>query len=1204
MTHAPSDENNRDIVANNDIRPSANEQGRHTNEENPDVIQSRASNPAQSVWVGASAGSGKTKVLVDRLLRLMLPNAEGMGATAPHRILCLTFTKAGANEMALRINAVLGRWAVLDDTLLEKELSALLDITPSSAQMIAARHLFARILDTPGGMKITTIHGFCQSVLARFPLEAGLIPNFEAIEEDKASALMNAARDSVLTVMRSHPDHPLAPIMARLLHTQQEDVFTKDLSSLISERLCLRALEDTKEEWDTILASQLDITAGATETEILREACDDKNIDIQGLREACKCMAAQKTKGAQQAAIHIQDWLESPSALRIATFNDYACGAYLTASGSIRARLTNKDIDTNHPQIADIVHAEAERVLNVTDHIMRAKLYQNTLDLLQIGSAVADKYHALKRTHNVLDYDDLILFTLTLLQKQDITPWVMYKLDGGIDHILVDESQDTNPEQWEIIRILCDEFFSGLSAAEDRQLNNEGPINRTLFVVGDEKQSIYSFQRAAPHLFHKMRAYFKEKIENAGKIFKNERINTSFRSVSCVLDLVDAVFSNENVSKGLGEDLLPHYSHRTRAKKHGGLCELWPLFENDEDNKKQTEFEPWSLPTQIEDKPSAQNSLANYIANRIEDWLKNGEILESENRPIEPRDIIILMRSRSDLMTQITRALRLRGIPISGLDRMVLSDQLPVMDLLSCARFALLPDDDLSLACLLKSPLIGLNEQDLFDIAIDRPASLWQAVKNKAPDHITSYLKSLIKAGSTLKPYEFFSFITQSPCPASALYTEEDSAIKTGLYCLQRRLGNDIFDPIEEFLGQSLQFETDHTPSLQGFVIWHDQSSHSIKREMEEATDEVRIMTVHGSKGLQAPIVILPDTVPSKNRQRDRLLWPDVKSPDPRAMPLWAANKDAQAKPYMDLRGHYDDDNTEEYRRLLYVAMTRAEDRLYIGGALKSGKLPDDSWYRYVEQSFYIMKDVQSIPIEGKSNIVAIKDGAVIRKIYTPHTATDIAEKNADTDTKTQGKIAIPPYLLTPAPKEQDPPRPLIPSRPSEPEPAMRSPLASTQDYRFKRGNLTHALLQLIPDIPASRRSHTIRTYLARPSNALPEHLQDSITSEVLDIVNNPEYALLFGASSMAEVPITGLIDNKLVTGQIDRLYVDDRRVMIVDYKSNRPSPRDPADIPAQYIKQMRSYKKAITAIYPDRPIKTYLLWTDTAIMMEVGSDS
>ncbi len=1259
----------------------------------PNVIQQRASDPASSVWMSASAGSGKTKVLVDRLLRLFLPDQDGHGATPPHRILCLTFTKAGASEMAIRINKVLGEWAIAADTDLQKALRSLLGYAPTDQQKMIARHLFAKVLDAPGGLKITTIHAFCQSVLSRFPLEAGLTPNFDPIDENEAARLIEQARDQILDEARTGQNPHMADIVMRLLHSQQEDTLMKELGNLTGERLQMAKLAHRRDHWADILATQIGIAPDLDEAQLTRTVCDDTAFDKHGLYEACTCLAGLPQKTSKTNAVLIQDWLDSTPAARADMLDDYMYKVYIAKStGNMNKNLLNKTIQNQHPHIGDILEREADRLLTFIDQRLKIRLFRNTLDFLTLGLAVLERYQDIKESRAILDYDDMIIRTLHLLNTRDISPWVMYKLDGGIDHILVDESQDTNPEQWEIIDLLTDEFFSGQSAADER----DDPVDRSLFVVGDKKQSIFSFQRAAPHLFDEKRAYFEEKAQHAGKKWRNEPINTSFRSVSSVLRLVDTVFSDESVLKGVENTILTHDSFRTRKDGAAGLCELWPLFKRDQDAEKQrkqaAKNEKWPLPITIEDTPSPQNQLASYIADRIADWIDRGEILKSRGTPITADDIMILVRSRSDIVTQISRALRLKNIPVSGLDRMVIGDQLPVMDLLACARFALLPDDDLSLACVLKSPLINFDDNQLMDLAIDRGTdSLWQRVKATAPAAVTRYLKALIAAGAREKPYEFFSFILQTPCPADYTVRPHDAADApnnndrddnngndaatatqpnaptntpardtaaaksrteaqkplTGLYALERRLGNDIFDPLEEFLNLTLQYEEEHIPHLQAFLIWQKSSDQTIKREMEEAGGEVRIMTVHGSKGLQAPIVILPDTIRvSQSQKKQRLLWPDKTGLD---MPLWAANSDSEDNLFATHSAALKERDNEEYRRLLYVAMTRAEDRLYIGGAQKDKPIAD-SWYYYIQSGFEKCDDAVKVPFHQPHKNVSHSDTVAddtndedtphALRIYntrtqppkhkapaspTAKTAHDGQDgydgkhddghdnehddgrntATADTNAATlrlhpDDHIDLPPYLLEPPPPEHDPPRPLIPSRPSESEPAARSPLQSTEDRRFLRGNVTHSLLQILPDIDEGHRAQAIRTYVSRPAFAFSQDVQDSITAEVLDILHHPDYAVLFGPKSMAEVPITGLIDGKLMTGQIDRLYVDDDIVKIVDYKSNRPSPTQIEDVPAQYIKQMASYRSAISDIYPNRAIETYLLWTDTARIMRV----
>lgn len=1151
----------------------------------PNVAQRYAADPSSSVWVGASAGTGKTKVLVDRVLRLLLPRAEGQPATKPHRILCLTFTKAGASEMALRINKTLSEWAVMDeddkvqnpvknqDKGLKTRLRELTGKDPSTSDIRAARRLFAEVVDTPGGLKIMTIHAFCQSVLGRFPLEAGLSPHFTVIDEAPAQELLAQARSKVIA--RARDDHQTIEHIAlqQLAAEMNEGQFMDVLKNICSERLQLRSVLSASALGDDAMAPddlylflyralcQLqglsNNVANSDYNDMLQAACGRDGHGWELVR-----MLATGGKTDQDMAQKLQRWLEMDVTSRFQNFSLYR-SVFLTTSETVR-KLPCKTVKEAYPHSEDMFRQEAQYLLELEENIKAMRCASFTAYLLLFGSQILQEYQYLKEAQAALDYDDLIAYTKQLLDNSD-SAWVMYKLDEGLDHILIDEAQDTNPEQWQIIKALVDDFFTGQGQREE--------LAPTIFTVGDEKQSIYSFQRAAPAEFDRMRNYFADKVTKARQNWNPQTLNISFRSTQSVLQLVDAVFDDPQTWQGLGQEKVSHHSFRTGEE---GLVELWPLFETAD---KAPDI-PWDPPLTIQETVSSQAQLADFIADKIKGWLDNGEILKSKNRPMRPGDIMILVRTRTVLVSRIVRALKKKNVPVSGADRMVLGEQLAIQDLRALAAFSLCPSDDLTLACVLKTPLIGWGDDKLYNVAIDRQGSLWEAVQQSGDERVVRYLKIMIAEGQIDHPYEFFSKILQRPCPADD---------KSGLRAIRSRLGDDALDPLDEFQNATLSFERDHLPTLQGFLVWQEQNDITIKRELEEDSDCVKVMTVHGSKGLQAPVVIMPDMTRSSSAKRTpRLLWPDKSGLD---LPLWSPKAQYDAQSYIEARANVERQLDEEYRRLLYVALTRAEDRLYLGGYQTRKKPIDESWYYHVEKAFARLPEAETIPFGDD-------DRPALRLI---NYQTKPAEERIQTDIVQKHEKARPAWLDLAAAEEPFPPRPLMPSRPSEPEPSMCSPLDRENNYRFRRGNLTHKLLQTLPDIAPDKRHKAAEVFIRQKGHDLPEKVQSNIVAETMKILHHSDYGLLFSDQSVAEVPVTGLLDHKrLVSGQIDRLVVTENEVLIVDYKTNRPPPKDPAQIPAIYKTQMKSYSDIVEKIYPDKKIRCFLLWTDGPNMMEL----
>ncbi|MDJ0950783.1 MAG: double-strand break repair helicase AddA [Alphaproteobacteria bacterium] len=1128
--------------------------------------QLRAANPEASVWVSASAGTGKTTVLTDRVLNLLL------AGTPPDRILCLTFTKAAAAEMSERIAKTLGTWATQSDNELKDSLTRQRQTPPDDALMRAARRLFAAVLDVPGGMKIMTIHAFCQSVLKRFPLESGLAPHFAAMDERDAAELMDEARKELLARV-GRQGGPLSGALAEISQHVSEDGFAAIVRELAAERARLAYVVADPDAAADRLRARLHLSAEDSADAIVAAACADGAFHGAGLRAAAAAMLEGGKKDQDHGRI-IADWLAAPSADRAEGF-----GAYLFAfftdkgTGDRRKRLIHGDAAAIAPDAEPILEAEARRLETVRDRLRAATTAAATAAVLRLGAALLEIYQAHKTARALLDYDDLILRTRDLFRRQ-AAAWVLYKLDGGIDHILIDEAQDTNPEQWEVVRAIAEEFFAGAGARE---------LPRTMFAVGDPKQSIYSFQRAAPAEFEAMRAHFSERVQAAEMPWFNVPLEVSFRSTRAVLEVVDRVFRDGPARDGV---VPPDQALRHQAHRHGdaGLVELWPPAPAED----RDEPEDWAPPTTQRGGQSPRAQLANFIAARIQAWCDRGEALESRDRPIRPGDVMVLVPRRGRFVEELVWALKQRRVPVAGVDRMVLTEQLPVMDLMALGAFLLLPEDDLTFAALLKSPLCGLSEDQLFALAHGRTGSLWQALRAKRPEdphfaRVAGELSDLLARADFVAPYELYADLLGA---------------RGGRRRLLARLGPEAEDPIDEFLSLALLYERVHTPSLQGFLHWVAAGQTEVKRELEKGTrDEVRVMTVHGAKGLQAPIVILPDTMGSPARLARggaALLWPEGDD-----IPVWPPRREHEEEIASKAREAAARLRDQEHRRLLYVALTRAEDRLYVCGWQGRQAAPEDCWYNLVAGAMSEMGT--QVP-----DILAADPlgwGGPGWRYAVAQTVPAAAAKPAATAPPT----APPPdWLRSPAPPEPAPPRPLAPSRPTEAEPSVRSPLLGPEGVpddgaRFRRGLLIHRLLQSLPEAAPEARPPLARRYLDLAARDYAPEAREEIASEVLAVLEEPDFAPYFGPGSRAEVPLSGVIGEQVISGQVDRLVLTDRTVAILDYKSNRPAPRREDDVSAAYLRQMAAYRALLRGLYPERAVRCALLWTDGPRLMPLG---
>ncbi len=1139
---------------------------------NPNRGQLSAADPAQSVWVSASAGSGKTKVLTDRILRLLLPRSKEQPGSPPHKIMALTFTKAAASEMKIRLAGVLAAWAVLPldsadpKSSLRETLSSLLGRAPQDHEISAARKLLAQVIDAPGGLQIMTIHSFCQSVLGRFPLEAGLSPGFKILEERQSKEILNQAKAEIFAKTGQEKSSPLAQALRNIAGLVGENDFMTLLSAISSERRALDKLR--RDHWDhdgiyTALCRMIDLRPGLTEEAAILEFCqrsEERRADI--LNVAKTLTAFQKNKREQNIIQTLSEFIATAPEDRFPLLDRYI-SLFLTGENKPRAELLSKDPVKNHPDLLIFMQDECARIEALLELRRKIRCADAGRDLFLLADAILHRYGELKAGQAALDFTDLILKTRQLLENR--TSWVMFKLDQGIDHILIDEAQDTNPEQWDIIRLLSHEFFDGAGVQSESE--------RTVFVVGDEKQSIYSFQRASPEEFRSMRSYFYDKIAAAGKKFEEINLNTSFRSARSILKAVDLVFSQDPLVREPGFQAIAHHAFHDKRPGH---VEIWPPYKTESAKESEnTNAGIWQSPAIIRDIKTGAWQCAEGMADLIAGWMKSGEILAGQNRPIRPGDIMVLVKKRGPFVHNLIRALKYRGIPVSGHDRMILESQIAVQDLVALMEFALAPADDLNLACLLKSPFIGLSEDSLYKAAQGRKQSLWQSLQSLDEcREIVTYLHRFIHHGQNDTPFDFLSRALYTPCPAAPK--------RSGLYAIETRLGVDALDPVQEFLNTALDFTMRETPRLQDFLAWLSSGNTEIKRDQEEAGDQVRIMTIHGSKGLQAPIVFLPDTLHYKAPARGdkNILWPHKTG---LTVPLWAPAAEDIFGQFRTVQKGLSLRENEEYHRLLYVAMTRAAERLYVMGF--EGKKPamPESWYHLIVAG---LKDYAAQGADGK--------------IILHNAGENPLQDNKAPDEEKTMPDPIQEWMYQAAPAEPSPPRPLVPSRPSEMEPAAMAPYESAgMISRFRRGNLTHRLLQFLPDMPQAIRAEAARRYLQRQAGDLDETIRQSIAAEVMAILDHPDYAAFFAAGSMAETPISGYLpDGRLISGQIDRLCIGAEQVHIIDFKTNRPPPDNLKNVPDIYRKQLQAYRDILAALYPDKAIISALLWTDGPRLM------
>lgn len=1092
-------------------------------QQNPQWAQQGASDPKSSVWVSASAGTGKTKVLTDRLLRLLL---EG---NAPQRILCLTFTRAAAAEMANRLHERLSRWAILQGDPLDQELKALGFQEPSHALKTQAQTLFTKVLETPGGLKIQTIHGFCQALLKRFPLEAGIPPHFEVLEEVQSKHFLKQAQEEIFkqALQCTQTDAALTIMAQRFEMTY----FSQKIQSVVMQR----------PEQDPLSLGVLD---PQEPSKFLTQALSFSQDQERSLKDAAQALLSGKTTD-QNRGKGLLTWLAKEKSQRVLFWEDYT-RLFLTQRGDPLKTLCTKTWTQTHEHHHTVLVQESHRLAEALETYTQKIHTQTTHALNFLGALVFQHYKRLKTQKGKLDFQDLIETTVGVLRNPGVAPWILYKLDGGLDHILVDEAQDTSPAQWEIITSLAEDFFS--SSPEDTR-------PRTLFVVGDTKQSIYSFQGAEPETFEHLKKHFQGLSHRTQHPWRVVDLNTSFRSTEAILKVVDQVFEDPELKESLllGETALSHQAFR---QGQGGIVEIWPLAICETPLPPQA----WDLPIQEQDTCSQglnqnkvldpETQVAKIIAGKIDALVKNGVQLPSRGRSIRPCDILVLVRRRGTFVPKLIKTLKALGIPVAGADRMILKDQLVVQDLLALGEFLLLPDDDLTLAAFLKSPLGGFNEETLYALCVERTGSLWQALK-ESPHHseTVSFLTTLLTLKDHVRPFE--------------LYMEVLVRFR-GKYKFLERLGTDCLDPLEEFLNVIQRLEILHTPTLQNILFQIQQESLEIKRDFDQSGqgDTVRLMTIHGAKGLQAPVVILPDTT-------TRLFGSSHAS-------LVSENDDFSTE----------EKERQEYWRLLYVALTRAEDQLYITGWCKraSGLGEEKNWYSVLNQSLKIL---------GKETTPGVYT-------YTPHALEEIMpsppQEAFQSKNKEYPSWMVTPVTLEPTPLWKNPSKVLKNfvsyrgfSGVSAPE---VSPSLFSSTYAAHRGTLIHTLLEKVP-LFFHQRTTYIERFLEQVDPPLHHTQRHEIATHTLKILESPIFQSFLGPKSFAEVPVFGMLKGTYVSGKIDRLVERDNEILILDYKTHCHPTLVTKETLEQYGQQLRLYRDLLFPLYPHHTFITGLFWTE-----------
>ncbi len=1146
------------------MSPPANATGAATTPKGAKVFplrdnQARAVDPARSVWLSASAGTGKTQVLSARVLRLLLrPDV------APGQILCLTFTKAGAAEMATRINEVLASWVRLPDELLAGDLIAIGE-EPAPETRARARTLFAAVLDCPGGgLRIDTIHAFAQWLLAAFPQEAMLVPGTQPMEDRDRELLAHRVLAELLVGWEERGDRLPIEALELLSLRMGPDKAREWLMRCADARAAWFGPGGWQEPLKGRVEALLGLPADAAE-DCLAELCNDPAFDCAALQRCLEIHRSWGTPTASKCVEAIEQWLAGEGAARAACFDELASELF-TKDGRPKNLRHLEKLDANYEHMALRVHACLEALRERAALIELAGLLTPALT---VGRRFALAWDEAKTREGLIDFDDLIRRAALLLAAPGLGEWIRYKLDRRFDHILIDEAQDTNQAQWSIIDALTGDFFTGHGQHEDRL--------RTIFVVGDYKQAIFRFQGTSPENFRDARDRFASAMAdwaaNARRL--PERIEArelvdlglgrSYRTAQTVLDFVDAAIEALNPAS-FGLESAPE---RHVGDRRPGLVTLWhPVHarrgeEDDEDDSAEGP-EGWlSAP---------ERRMADCIAAQIKALIGHHQLVKGEPRRACAGDIMVLVRKRRELAGLIVARLHAAGVPVAGVDRLRLGAPLAVKDLMAALRFAAQPLDDLSLACLLVSPLIGWSQQQLLEHG-HRPkhARLWDHLRHS--DHpdvlaLRTQLDPLLARADFEPPQALLHWLLVGPWQ--------------GRRRLVARLGREANDPIDELVNAALAHAASHTASLAGFIRWFDAGEGELKREQEQGDDLVRVMTVHGSKGLQAPIVILADATgnPDASPSRGLALEEQLPGGGGRSVPVPDLPKELKVGRLAAAELQAKAEERQEHWRLLYVAMTRAEEALFIGGALgkRETEPAADSWFARL--SPLVKADPLADPIWGERREwgAAPRSVAIREQVELPIPAM------------------LPNWVVRAPGAEPRPPRPLAPSSAGEDQgadpPLPAGAGGAQQGTAARRGVLIHRLLERLPDVAPPQRQPRAAAWLLRNAAEFPAAERAEMLASALAVIADPAFAALFSPAALAEVPLAATVGGQVVAGTADRLLVEQHRILIADFKTTRRPPETLAQVPRATLAQMAAYVAALERIYPGRPIEAAVLYT------------
>ena len=1111
----------------------------------PTELQQRASDPKSSVWVAASAGSGKTKVLVDRVLRLLLQD------TSPDNILCITYTTAAAAEMLQRVTNKAREWTLMAEEALRSALYELQGYETNAGQLRKARSIFLMLADASPGLRVLTIHSFCQNMLNQFPVEAGIAPHFTIIDDAQQREFLNNARAQLLTCVYHQKDLALNEAMDRLSDYISEFRFETVLNAIIGHR---RSYAPILRDDACFLKAQsaiydaANMNASTSQETLLRECFDYDDATKVRYKQAAQALYDAATPSNKPRAESAISFFSHDITVEHA--KRYLVPPFTTASGSVNKNFISSKFRKSNPSDTEWLERFAshiEEYHNKSDIFYYVKMSDA---LLIVARYFFGFYRTIKEQHHALDFDDLIILCLTLLDNSSLIDWVLYKLDGQIDHILIDEAQDTSQEQWRLTHALTSDFFAGQGAK---------PYARSVFVVGDEKQSIYRFQGAAPDAFTRERQYYRQAAQNVMQPFEDVGMHTSFRSVRTVLSFVDAVFASDSMKHAVSSDNKP-IEHKAFRTDDGGQVVLHPLFVQEETVARKQ----WMLPHELQTRPSPLEQCAHTIAKEINEWLI--EKRPVAGRIIQPKDILILVRKRGTLVDALSRELHRIGVPVAGNDRLNLHEHIAIKDMLALCRVLVDVHDDMSLAALMTSPFYNATYERLNNICARRAEgqSVWRALHESNDTFCNKVVADIEQWREYMRHEPPYKLLCRILFEAG------------GMDKFVARMGESVRDVLQNLLYKAESFCSDTLNVLPNFIEHMEALEKSIKRDMEQGGDEVRIMTVHGSKGLEAPVVILPDTMSVPSSKEEITAYPY----DDTTLMLFKPPREKLSGVFEKAAQYGKDAELHEYYRLLYVALTRARDEIHCWGycARNTKKINEKSWYAMLEDAMIAVNarshDCDITGRMGKYYALLGKETDGHINIQTPHESEVLPHH------LTQDIFHVPPL------QQRQSPSTLYEGKESYRTASWAPEGIAAKEY----GTLLHYFLELQCGTVFEDFVHYIECYIQHVAGHHPISVQQHISATFKNLIEHHEIVALLNRPAFAEIPVIGTdAQHRSLSGAVDRIIIEEKNIVIIDFKHGvLPENKIP---PEAYHLQMLAYKELIAPHYVGYDIQCKLVY-------------